>query len=85
VAVRTASPLAKAQVASLPGVVSCQPQETGWLLGTTDLNRTIIGVVKLLEAGENQLLDLQIQRPSLEDVFIELTGRTWTTPAKEDN
>jgi ABC-2 type transport system ATP-binding protein len=85
VAVRTAQPLAVAQVEALPGVVSCQPQENGWLLGTTDVNRTIVGLVTLLEAGKNQLLDLQIQRPSLEDVFIELTGRAWTSPAKEDD
>jgi ABC-2 type transport system ATP-binding protein len=84
VAVRTAKPLDATQVKSLPGVVSCQPQETAWLLGTTDVNGTISGLVKLLEREENKLLDLQIQRPSLEDVFIELTGRAWSASSKED-
>jgi ABC-2 type transport system ATP-binding protein len=83
-AVQTAKPLDATQVGSLPGVVSCQPQDAGWLLGTTDVNQTIIALVKLLERGENKLLDLQIQRPSLEDVFIELTGRAWSGPARED-
>jgi hypothetical protein len=37
-----------------------------------------------LESQGNELLDLQIHRPSLEDVFIELTGRPWTPPGRED-
>ena len=36
-----------------------------------------------LEADANPLLELQIHRPSLEDVFIELTGRPWAEPVKE--
>jgi len=85
VAVKSARPLTAAQAAALPGVVSCEPWETGWQLATTDVSRTIAGLVPALAAGENQLLDLQILRPSLEDVFIELTGRPWTSPAPEDD
>jgi hypothetical protein len=48
------------------------------------VNRTVVELVKRLEAEENTLLELQIHRPSLEDVFIELTGRDWSTPAVED-
>jgi hypothetical protein len=32
-------------------------------------------LIKLLEADENELTDLHLLRPTLEDVFIELTGR----------
>ncbi len=83
VAVKTARPLTAAQVGALPAVVACQPREGGWLLGTTDASRTIIALAKLLEAEANPLLDLQIERPSLEDVFIELTGRAWSAPGSE--
>jgi ABC-2 type transport system ATP-binding protein len=84
VAVRTARPLDGALVGSLPGVVSREPQEQGWRLGTADVNQTISALVKQLESQGNELLDLQIHRPSLEDVFIELTGRPWTPPGQED-
>jgi ABC-2 type transport system ATP-binding protein len=77
VAVRTAKPLDPARIKSWPHVTSCEFRDQGWLLSTSDINRTIISLVKELETEGNELLDLQIQRPSLEDAFIELTGRPW--------
>jgi hypothetical protein len=41
-------------------------------------NRTapaIVALVKHLETDNNELVSLEIATPSLEDVFIELTGR----------
>jgi hypothetical protein len=35
----------------------------------------IVSLVKYLEAQGNELVSLEIATPSLEDVFIELTGR----------
>jgi len=32
-------------------------------------------LVRFLESDDNALLDLHIARPSLEDVFVEMTGR----------
>ncbi len=78
VALQTALPLSASQVSSLPGVLSCQAVAAGWVLTTRDVNRTIVGLVQHLEDGNNKLLDLQIHRPSLEDVFIELTGKVWS-------
>ncbi|HUJ43983.1 MAG TPA: ABC transporter ATP-binding protein [Opitutaceae bacterium] len=83
VAVRTAKPLDPAQIKSWSHVTSCEFRDQGWLLGTSDLNRTIISLVKELESEGNELLDLQVQRPSLEDAFIELTGRAWAPPPRE--
>ena len=80
---RTARSADRAALASLPGVVAAQPHHDGWQLTTRDLNGTISRLAQLLEAGANELLDLQIHRPSLEDVFIELTGREWATGEKE--
>ena len=34
----------------------------------------VIELVNYLEQTGNDLLDLQVRKPSLEDVFIELTG-----------
>ena len=38
-------------------------------------SKPLIELIKLLEAEGNELTDLHLVRPSLEDVFIELTGR----------
>jgi len=37
--------------------------------------QTIVSLVKHLETGGNELVSLEISSPSLEDVFIEMTGR----------
>ena len=75
---KSSRPLDAAQVATLPSVVSHQATIHGWQLTTTEVNRTISGLVQTLEAGGNEMLDLQIHRPSLEDVFLELTGKAWS-------
>jgi len=47
------------------------------VLHTTQPSRTIIDLVNWIQADEgNELVDLHIHKPSLEDVFIELTGRS---------
>jgi ABC-2 type transport system ATP-binding protein len=81
---KTVKPLDAAQVAALPAVVSQQAQGGGWMLGTPEVNRTISGLVQVLESGGNEMLDLQIRRPSLEDVFLELTGEPWADPVPEE-
>ncbi len=37
--------------------------------------RTLMALMRLLIAEDNELLEVHVERPSLEDVFIELTGR----------
>jgi ABC-2 type transport system ATP-binding protein len=44
-------------------------------ISSSAINRTVIALVHHLEATGATLIDLQIRKPSLEDVFIELTGR----------
>jgi ABC-2 type transport system ATP-binding protein len=82
--VRTETSLTPAQIRLLPGVVNWQPWAEGWMLATTDVNKTVAELLKRLDAEKNTLLELQIHRPSLEDVFVELTGRDWSTPAEEE-
>ena len=48
--------------------------------GTIDLvseapQRTLVGLVGLAEERRVELRDLAVRRPSLEDVFLRLTGR----------
>jgi ABC-2 type transport system ATP-binding protein len=83
--VRTIRPLDDAAVAALAGVESAQPHHGGWRLRTADANTTIVALVKQLERDGNALLDLHIERPSLEDAFIALTGRAWSVPGGEEH
>lgn len=83
IVVKTVNPLDASAVGSLPGVTSCLWQSDGWVLGTTDVNQTISGLTRVVEAAGNAFRDLQILRPSLEDVFLSLTGRPWT-PSEEE-
>lgn len=84
---KTAQPLDRATAASLPAVtdVSDSPDEsTTWVLSSTAVSRTLTALVEHLSRSENSLLDLQIRPPSLEDVFIELTGAQWTDSASDE-
>jgi ABC-2 type transport system ATP-binding protein len=74
VVVRTTKPMDLASVQSLPGVLSAEQIEGAWHLGTSNSTQTVTGLIKQLEAGSNELRDLQMRRPTLEDVFIDLTG-----------
>lgn len=79
----TARPLTPQQVAGLPETMSHKLQGDYWLAVSQNLNRTICGLMQIIESERNDLLDLQIQRATLEDVFIELTGQTWQEKEEE--
>jgi ABC-2 type transport system ATP-binding protein len=81
----TRRPLDLASIAALPGVSNHTQQGNNWQIGTTDVNQTISSLMSKLVATENEMLDLQIQRPTLDDVFIELTGRTWSDETAKGN
>ncbi|MGZ4352493.1 MAG: ATP-binding cassette domain-containing protein [Gaiellaceae bacterium] len=58
-------------LASLPGVVETRLTDDGPELTTDDARATIAG---LLERGV-EIEELAVKRPTLEDVYLELTGR----------
>ena len=73
--VRMARPLANGMMSRLDGVASCREFDGVWALSSTRPPQTIVALVKQLEAENNELQSLEMFSPSLEDVFIELTGR----------
>jgi ABC-2 type transport system ATP-binding protein len=74
---RSGRPAEPERVRSIPGVIDAQCNGVAaCTAATTDVGRTVIGIVNYLQSEGNELLDLHVQRPSLEDVFIELTGRS---------
>lgn len=75
VVVNTAKPLDMDRIKKLSAVSGAEMNGEGCHISTTKASDTVIDLVKHLEAERNELLDLHIHKPSLEDVFIELTGR----------
>ena len=73
--VRLARPAANGSLAHLDGVSDCREFDGGYVLHSARPPQTIVALVKQLEAESNELQSLEIFSPSLEDVFIELTGR----------
>ncbi len=71
----TDRPLHQAAVAALDAASGVDLDGTTTRITSAAINRTIISLVHHLEQIGATLIDLQIRKPSLEDVFIELTGR----------
>ena len=77
VIVRSSVPLASALVDSLPNLHGAVYRDSGWVLDTPAPNRLLVDLVRRADEAGAELLDVQLRRPSLEDVFLELTGHSW--------
>jgi ABC-2 type transport system ATP-binding protein len=73
--VRLAHPPVNGLLSGLEGVADCREFEGTYVLHSSRPPQTIVSLVKQLEAENNELQSLEMFSPSLEDVFIELTGR----------
>src|SRR5229473_4425542 len=73
--VKLAKPAANGALRNLEGVVDAREVDGTYVLHTQRPPQAIVSLVKHLEAEGNQLVSLEIFTPSLEDVFIEMTGR----------
>jgi ABC-2 type transport system ATP-binding protein len=75
VEVRLAKPVDIGELKSLDGVIDAREVDGAYVLHCPRTAPAIVALVKHLEAHGNELVALEIATPSLEDVFIELTGR----------
>jgi ABC-2 type transport system ATP-binding protein len=73
--VRLARSVPDGRLAKLDGVADCREFDGSYVLHSRRAPLTIVALVKELEADNNELQSLEMFSPSLEDVFIELTGR----------
>lgn len=73
--VRLARPLTDGMLGRLEGVADCREFDGTFVLHSVRPPQTIVALVKQLESENNELQSLEMFSPSLEDVFIELTGR----------
>jgi len=76
--VRTAPGLASTIVEALPEVIEAAHGDRGWTLETRAPNRVLAELVRRVDEAGAELLEVELRGPSLEDVFIELTGRPWS-------
>jgi ABC-2 type transport system ATP-binding protein len=63
-----------AALAALPGIIAASETGAAVTLETRESGPAIVELAGYLARTGNELLDLQVRKPSLEDVFIELTG-----------
>src|SRR6202049_3140641 len=73
--VRLACPEPQEKLKNLEGVADCRILGDSYILHCQRPPQAIVSLVKYLESQGNELVSLEIATPSLEDVFIELTGR----------
>jgi ABC-2 type transport system ATP-binding protein len=65
--------LASTVVNALPEVIGAI-YGGGWIVETRAPNRVLAELVRRVDEAGAELLDMELHRPSLEDVFLELTG-----------
>ena len=74
VSIVTTQPLNRNHLLSLPGVGEINEDGERVRFTTTDANRTLEALMKFLNAERIGIAELHVQKASLEDVFLELTG-----------
>jgi ABC-2 type transport system ATP-binding protein len=74
ITVQASAPLDAVRLRALSSVQGISAAGNKAVLETANIGQTVIDLLRTLEQSQNELVDLQISRPSLEDVFIERTG-----------
>jgi ABC-2 type transport system ATP-binding protein len=74
VRLKSAPPVSEQQLSGLPSVTGVRENGDCVEVFTTNVSQTILELVKKLDSLGSELIDLSVHKPSLEDVFIELTG-----------
>lgn len=73
--VRLSKPVPIERLSKLEAVLDCHEADGTYFLRAQPPAQAIAALIHLLEAEGSALLDLHIAQPSLEDVFVEVTGR----------
>ena len=60
---------------ALEAVLDCAERDGGYVLHAQPVAKAVVALVRFLESDGNTLIDLHITQPTLEDVFVEMTGR----------
>ncbi|OGO15132.1 MAG: ABC transporter [Chloroflexi bacterium RBG_16_48_8] len=75
VSVRTANSCLSNAEASFPGVNQQSPKEEYVIFFSENIGPTVSAIIAYIEARGDTIIDLRVERPSLEDRFLEITDR----------
>jgi hypothetical protein len=67
------SPAIREKLESMHGKI--ETRNNMYSMGSDQAGKPLVNLVKLLEEDGNELTDLHLEGPTLEDVFLKLTGR----------
>ena len=70
------SPVDPARLRELEGADDVICDNGSYKIRSHQPPRTLMSLMRLLIADDNEVIQVHLERPSLEDVFIELTGRS---------
>ncbi|HEY3268227.1 MAG TPA: ABC transporter ATP-binding protein [Armatimonadota bacterium] len=77
------APMQAAELAGLDGTAEVETRDGGAALYTRAPAATVAALVRRLDAVGNALTEIAIAQPTLEDLYLELTGSA-PAPARED-
>jgi ABC-2 type transport system ATP-binding protein len=73
VSVRTTNACLSNAEASFPGVSQISLKEEYIIFFSEDIGPTVSAIIAYIEAQGDTIIDLRVERPSLEDRFLEIT------------
>jgi len=76
--IRTQNPMNRDVLQKLPGVVSVAGENGSASMHAHNPAQVISALVRYLDSQNNQLIDVDIRRPTLEDLFLKITGERLT-------
>jgi ABC-2 type transport system ATP-binding protein len=74
ISVQTKAGLLMANHQSLPAVSQRQVKDNYVIYFSHDIGRTVPALISYVQDSDDEVIDLRVERPSLEDRFLELTG-----------
>ncbi len=74
VSVRTESDSLEGDGRGFPAVESMYVKDDYHIFFSTDIGPTVAAIIQYVEAQGDRLIDLRVERPSLEDRFLEITN-----------
>jgi ABC-2 type transport system ATP-binding protein len=74
ISVRTQASSLSASGISFPAVTQCTLKDEYSIYFSTDIGPTLSAIIAYIDAQKDALIDLRVERPSLEDRFLEITN-----------
>ena len=75
ISVRTQNGCLNNPVSAFPAVSQEVQKEDYRIYFSTEIGVTLAAIIQFIEAQKDGLIDLRVERPSLEDRFLEITGK----------